>query len=63
MIADYGQIIKSKNGDEMIIYLRSIVGDEMVDMIKEFYEKRILDSNKFTTNISTEEGLNYDRKI
>ena len=47
MIADYGSIIKSKNCDQMIKYLRSIVGDEVVDMIKEVYENNILQSNVY----------------
>ena len=48
MIADYGAIIKSKNAQEMIVYLRSIVGDELVDMLKEVYEKRIINSRVYS---------------
>ena len=41
MIANYGVIIKSKQSEEGIQYLKNIVGDELVDMIKELYEENI----------------------
>jgi len=45
MIANYGSIIKSKDSDAMIEYLRYIVGDELVDTIKDVYENKIINSN------------------
>ena len=47
MIAEYGTIIKSKNSQEILLYLRYIVGDEVVDMIENVYINRILNSEKF----------------
>ena len=41
MIANYGVIIKSKQSEEGLKYLKNIVGDELVDMIKEIYEENI----------------------
>ena len=60
MIADYGAIIKSKNAQEMIIYLRSIVEDELVDILKEVYEKRIINSSIYLQDVK-EEGRGYAR--
>ena len=52
MVAEYSEIIKSKNATEALIYLRSLVGDELVDFLENFYFGSILklenfvDSNK-----------------
>ena len=48
MIADYGSIIKSKESEEMIKYLRWIVGDEIVDILKNIYEEIIINSDVLT---------------
>lgn len=48
MIANYATIIKSKNSDNILIYLRSIVGDNLVDMLKDVYENRIINSNRYS---------------
>ena len=48
MIADYGSIIKSKESEDMIKYLRWIVGDEIVDILKNVYEEIIINSDVFT---------------
>ena len=61
MIADYGEILKSKNGNEMLIYLRSIVGDELVDMIENCYMEKILYSSKFIKDIEFKEENNHAR--
>lgn len=58
MIADYGEIIKSNHGDGMIQYLRCIVGDEVVDMIKDVYENQILNSKVYMTDNEKEEVSN-----
>ena len=55
MIANYGSIIKSKNNEGILEYLRSIVGDEVVDMIANCYEQRILCSTVFISNNVEEE--------
>ena len=47
MIANYGSIIKSKNGPEILQYLRTIVGDEVVDMIAKTDEEKIINSPLF----------------
>lgn len=47
MIANYGVIIKSKNSNEMILYLRSIIGNEMVDLLENVYEEKMLKSEIF----------------
>lgn len=42
MIANYASIIKSKKGDETIKLLRYYVGDELVDMLDNFYMNKII---------------------
>ena len=42
MIANYALIIKSKHSVEMLEYLRSIVGDELVEMLDKFYMEKIV---------------------
>ena len=54
MIANYGTILKSKNSSEMFLYLRSIVGDELVDLLKEVYENNILGSQKYIQDLEGE---------
>ena len=56
MIAEYGEIMKSKNGQEMILYLRSIVGDELVDAIEECYQQRIIRSDRYISDLKEEKG-------
>ncbi len=51
MIADYSQIMKSKNRIEGIKMLRFYVGEELVDLLEEFYNKKILGIEN-TQNIS-----------
>lgn len=47
MIANYGTIIKSKDCDEVLKYLRWIVGDELVDLLDDVYKNRIVNSNNY----------------
>lgn len=54
MIANYGTILKSKNSSEMFLYLRSIVGDELVDLLKDVYENNILGSQKYIQDLEGE---------
>lgn len=42
MIANYSSIIKSKKKDEALLLLRSIVGDELVDLLDVFYKNKML---------------------
>ena len=42
MVANYSAIIKSKHSKEIISLLRHIVGDELVDMVDNFYQTRML---------------------
>jgi hypothetical protein len=58
MIANYGSIIKSKDGDKIVSYLRSIVGDELVDMIKDVYENKIIYSKHYLQEIKEEAKTN-----
>ena len=60
MIADYSSIIKSKNSEVMIAYLRSIVGDEVVDMLKDVYENKIIKSSMYSSSMKGE-GAAYAR--
>lgn len=54
MIANYGTIIKSKNSSEMLLYLRNIVGNEVVDMIEDVYENKILKSDTYIHDLEGE---------
>lgn len=47
MVADYGSILKSKNSEVAQQMLRSIVGDELVDMLDNYYVNSILKSNVY----------------
>ena len=47
MIANYGSILKSPHSKEILAYLRYIVGDQVVDMIEDCYQNRILNSTKY----------------
>ena len=42
MMADYSEIIKSPDASECLAYLRSIVGNELVDLLETFYERKVL---------------------
>ncbi len=42
LIADYVEIIKEKDGEEALSFLRYVVGNEIVDLIEYYYEKNIL---------------------
>ena len=42
MVANYSEIIKSKHSKEILNLLRHIVGDELVDMLDDFYRHRML---------------------
>ncbi len=42
MVADYSLIIKSKKSEEALQILRAIVGDELVDLLDDFYRSKIL---------------------
>ena len=55
MIANYGSIIKSQNSEGILIYLRSIVGDEVVDMIKNVYENNILGLQSYEQEVEMED--------
>ena len=62
IIANYSSIIKSRHGPEMIIYLRSIVGDEFVDFIAHYYESELVHSTRFSEERSDEiREVGYER--
>lgn len=61
MIANYGEILKSPNADAMFEYLRTIVGDEVVDMINDFYKTRILQSSTYIKENGIDEEVAYAR--
>ena len=42
MVANYSLIIKSKKSEEALQILRAIVGDELVDLLDDFYKGKIL---------------------
>ena len=42
MVANYSVIIKSKRSEEALQILRAIVGDELVDLLDDFYKEKIL---------------------
>ncbi len=48
MIANYSEIIKSESPDEGIEALRYFIGDELTDMLIDYYDKNILNGKKFT---------------
>ena len=54
MIADYGSIIKSKNAEEALKMLRNIVGDELVDMLDDYYMNTVLRSNTYLNKKESE---------
>lgn len=60
MIANYGSIVKSKNSEQILSYLRSIVGDELVDMIKDVYENNILKLQTYAQG-AEEEAIGHAR--
>ena len=47
MIANYSEIVKSKNAEEGLLTLRYYIGDELVDYIKDYYDNNILNSQKY----------------
>lgn len=49
MIANYSEIVKSKNPTEGIEILKKYVGEELVEFIQEYYDKQILNSKKYIT--------------
>ena len=49
MIANYETIIKSKKSKEMIDLLRYYVGDELVNMLEEFYTVEMLNIHSYET--------------
>ena len=51
MVANYSQIIKTKDSKEAIILLRQIMGDELIDMIDNFYRRNMI------------RGLSYDEEV
>ena len=63
IIANYGTIIKSKNSDEMLAYLRKVVGDNIVNFLDKFYNKNILGSysDVLEDEIELEEEKSYGR--
>lgn len=46
LFADYCALIKLKNSEENILYLRQIIGNELVDMLDNYYNENILDKQK-----------------
>ena len=47
MIANYSSIIKSKQANEIIKILRDIVGNELVDMLDNFYKSKFLNLEEY----------------
>lgn len=59
IMADYSQIIKEKDGKEVIDFLRYIAGDDFVDLISKFYEKEVL--NFIPEKLPIEGEMSYER--
>ena len=49
MIANYSEIVKSKNPEESINILKKYIDEQLIDLIQEYYEKNILQSKKYLT--------------
>ena len=49
MIANYSEIVKSKNPEEGLKILKEYVGEELVFFIQQYYDKNILQSKKYIT--------------
>ena len=47
MIANYSSIIKSKYANEIIEFLRNIVGNDLVTMLDDFYKKRLINASEY----------------
>jgi len=50
MIANYTEIMKSKHANEIIKVLRDIIGDDLVDMLDNFYKKEMLKLDTYEIN-------------
>jgi DNA-binding MarR family transcriptional regulator len=50
MVANYSEIIKSKHSKEIIALLRHIVGDELVDMLDNFYQNEMIGLPEYEMN-------------
>ena len=48
LVANYSEIIKSENAEEALIYLKSLVGEEFVNLLSNYYEENILHINEPT---------------
>ena len=59
MMADYSEIIKSSDAPECLAYLRSIVGDELVNLLETFYERKVLHIE--TLDLSKKESVAHGR--
>ena len=47
MVANYSSIIKSKKANEIMKTLKSIVGEDLVTMLDEFYKKRMINFQEY----------------
>ena len=58
MIANFGAIIKSNNQEESLKYLKELVGDELYNLLMNFYLENILeiDKSKNLLNDETKDG-------
>ena len=52
MIANFATLSKSNNAGEMLNLLRSIVGDEVYNMISDFYYQNIIQINNEELNVN-----------
>ena len=52
MIANFATLSKSNNADEMLNLLKSIVGDEVYNMISDFYYQNIIQVNNEELNVN-----------
>ena len=46
MIANFSEIIKSKNSNKMLKLLKDIVGDELINILEQFYINKIIKQNE-----------------
>lgn len=52
VIAEFSELLKSSYYEESLKYLREIVGDEYVDFILDYYENKIINSQKYDVEMS-----------
>ena len=51
MIANYGEIVKSKKPEIGIIYLKEYIGENLYNIIKKYYDEKILKNPDYEKEI------------